>query len=306
MISRELELLGMTRLVEIRLFFILVLSMLVAPIVAAAQPPGETGADREGPTSAPAPADTWAVQSNEAAQARARRLFGLTEGEHMRVTGRFTPVDENTPVLGKRFAGRHVWTVAISDLNLELPSAPAGSWDRLGPRVFLVLIDAENARLLGILSRVAEAAESCTPGPGSFARPTPERDRPSLWDADRGFGPPNGDPEVSFLAALDAIAKERGVNPYEAVGFRAEYVMRPVGDAGPRPVWVVTLGWLPIAAEPGGEAPDVPERGQHIIDARTGKWLGFEPATAPNLDSKEQNQRTRDTKIHSLFVETDR
>ncbi|GMV96053.1 MAG: hypothetical protein HRF43_08465 [Phycisphaerae bacterium] len=166
--------------------------------------------------------------------------------------------------------GNPVWKVYFDGGSLVLKSGMPGYQDRYrDQRKFIVLLDESMSKVLSIRSEFKGATGDMRPEP-CIALPE---------NGESYTGPPDVEPKLTFIDAVDAVLSKGIGSPYLAKEIYGSYVMysKPGSDA--RPVWVITLRGLPPIPS-YGRPPGAPEppawmrnRRRNVVDAMTGEVL---------------------------------
>ena len=268
----------------------LALSTLVCPIVAVAQPPGETEAGKNAEDVAPVPAETWAkktdgpspITSAQAAIDRAQLLLGedsaqvrAPKAEKVRQSA------DNTPFLSGRVVGRSLWRVTVEECVLDLPSVP--SHVTVPARTYDVYLNPADGAVVKIMSRWP-TGEPITVREPDAEQGTEELRKCTETYHEFGITPP----AVTLQRALDIVVQRGFGDPVSAKQIVARYVVwsEPGFYKGttPRAIWAITFQGIPqLKPPPPGGRFDLLNHLRHLIDAQTGEWLSA--STSPQRTS---------------------
>ena len=223
--------------------------------------------------------EKWSVQTERQAIVRVADGLGKKELAASECVADLVTLEvDNTPFLSHELVGRPLWQVEVR-LDLGLNSAPTAE---MSPRVFDVLVDPVDGRLLKIISRWPAGVPMTAPMPSApFAEQCLRRS-----GQERYLEFPLAPPRVSFLDALDIVYKKGVGNPLTAKQIMGQYVLRSKMGRGPKAVWAITLWGIPSLPLSRPNVPvDARNHVRNIVDATTGEWIsaGTSPQPEPQL-----------------------
>ncbi len=222
----------------------------------------------------------WLLKTSKDAITQALGIFGISAAASQGVEARVIILDEDkTPFLHKQITKRPLWRISVHKYRLRLKSAATDEND-LYERTFDLFLDPRDGKLLKIISRWPQGVPESAPEPrAAFAE---QCFRDSGREKYHSF--PDTPPKINFLNALNAVNASGaiGCNPLIAKQIVAHYVIRSKMGREPQPVWAITLrGIAPFEAAYPGVPVAARDHMRHIIDARTGKWLGAGTSPQP-------------------------
>ena len=204
----------------------------------------------------------------QAAVERARHGLGLS-GNGQATAARVRLGAATLPFLATEIAGREAWRVEISDphwSSIELPYLQA----------LTVLLAPDGLAVLRVDSAWPDREPAMAPYPA-----TAVEERQLAAHDERFSGVPPDSADVTLARALAVIAVNGGdlAHTRQIIAYR---VARQTLQYRERPVWIVQLrGIPPIAAAGPGVPVDARNHLRHVVDARTGEWLGADTIPQP-------------------------
>jgi len=187
--------------------------------------------------------------------------------------------DDNTPFLSDRISRSSVWRVELrgwklqfAGLHTDAPHAYNPNWE--------ILLDPNTSQILRIASGPPLGDPPIPPEPD--AKSATEQLRTTNDERYHGF--PEEPPTITFVDAIRALAQEGG-NPLAARQIKAQYVEWSEAGKECRPVWAITLRGIRFEMGERRGGPQTPIYTiRHIIDARTGRWIGATNTPAPTKE----------------------
>jgi hypothetical protein len=198
----------------------------------------------------------------------ARRGLGLV-GDSQAVAVLVRLDAATLPFLALQLEGREAWRVDIVGPRWPSPGLPY-------VRALSALLAPDGTTVLRVISPWPEREPPIAPFP-----PTTVEERQLAAHDERFSVPPSHPAEVTLAGALAVIAANGG-DLVQARQILAYHVVHDALRYHERPVWIVQLRGIPPFAAAG---PGVPENARnhlrHIVDAKTGEWLGADTLPQP-------------------------
>lgn len=222
----------------------------------------------------------WKIHDAVRATEEVRKLIGAAISPDVRAEASVAVAsDDNTPFLSQRIVGKPAWRVELRDWKLQLPEVHADAPHSYNPN-WEILLDPNSGQLLRIVSG----------HPIGDPPIPPEADAKSATEQlettgnERYHGFPEEPPRISFVDAIRVLILE-GENPLAARQIKAQYVEWSELGREHHSVWAITLRGIRFAmAERRGGPREAIYSIRHIVDAKTGKWLGATNSPAPTSE----------------------
>jgi hypothetical protein len=180
------------------------------------------------------------------------------------------------PFLGPLLEGRPSWRVEIDDLAAARADPQAGRLPHVAH--LSATLAPDTGHVLLVRSPWPRGVPPIAPMPDAA-----EEERQLGRQRERFTGLPAEAPAISLLKALKILEVEAPVPVGATKELVAYYVLQETVRYPARPVWIVqTRGIPPFSLALDARVPDdALNHLRHVVDARTGRWLGSDSTPQP-------------------------